>query len=433
MLYHLLTFGCQMNIYDSQKIESIMSKSGHSPVCTPEEAEVILLNTCSIREKAENKVFSKLGRLAELKKTGGGKLIALGGCMASLRKEGLFRRAPMVDILFGPDNMERLPAMIADFVSTGARQAEADFADHTIWDGLGPIEGQVSAPVGIAKGCDNHCSYCIVPYTRGPEISRPADSVLAEVRSLASGGCREVILVGQNVNSYKGGGVDFPALLRLVENVDGIVRIRFMTSHPKDLGDELIGVMAGSKKICPSIHLPIQAGGDAVLSAMNRGYTAEEYLDKVARLKMAVPGAAISTDVMVGFPGETEDDFQKTMDVMREVEFDAIFLFNYSPRPGTPSANFEGVHSREVSQSRFDEANALHKTIMAKKLGGMVGTTHEALCLGPQTEFSGKKLHGRTPHNHLVVFDGDSKLKGETLKITITRVLGYNLFGVMAK
>lgn len=431
MQYHLLTFGCQMNGYDSQKIETILNKSGHSRAETAEEADLILLNTCSVRDKAEAKVFSKLGRIAEFKKKGKNRIVALGGCMATLRKEDIFRRAPVVDMVFGPDNMENLPRLIENFVLTGERQLDAEFADHTVWDGWDLGHSPVSSPVGIAKGCDNHCSYCIVPSTRGPEISRPAESILAEIRSLAEKGGKEITLIGQNVNSYgKGGAVDFPSLLKLVEAVDGIERIRFMTSHPKDLNDALVETMAASKKICPVIHLPVQAGSTKVLTAMNRGYTAEEYLEKISRLKKAIPDVAVSTDVMVGFPGETEEDFQRTVEVMEQVAFDSLFLFNYSPRPGTKSTDLAGVLTREASQNRFDRALALHRSIMGKKLAGFVGTEQELLCEGPQTG-GGAKMVGRTPGNHLVFFDGGDDLTGRILKNTITGVLGYNLAGKM--
>lgn len=427
--FHLVTFGCQMNIYDSQKMEAILTRSGYRRTGRPEEADLILLNTCSIREKAENKVFSMLGRLAEFKKNGADPVIALGGCMATLRKDEIFRRAPMVDVVFGPDNMESLPKLIEEFTATGARRVEAEFADHTVWDGNDAGPTTVCARVGIAKGCDNHCSYCIVPRTRGPEISRPPESILAEARLLGEKGCAEVTLIGQNVNSYgKGGSVDFPALLKMVETVPGIRRIRFMTSHPKDMGESLVQTMANSKKICPAVHMPVQAGSNRVLSAMNRGYTAEEYLEKVDRLRKAVPGVSVSSDVMVGFPGETEEDFQETLDVMKIALFDGIFLFNHSPRPGTKSAELPGLVTREVSQSRFDRANALHKAIMAEKLSSLVGTEHEVLCEGPAVG-GGEGVQGRTPGNYLVFFDGDPELVGQTLKITIARVLGYNLGG----
>jgi len=425
--YHLITFGCQMNSYDSEKMEGLLAKTGMAPAGSPEEADVIILNTCSIREKAESKVFSKLGRLAEIKN--GSKLIAVGGCMASLRKEDIFRRAPSVDVVFGPDALERLPQLLVDARATRKRQMDVAFAETTVWDEEAGDRrsNAVSARVGIMKGCDNHCTYCVVPSTRGPEVSRPVDSVLAEVRALAEKGYKEINLIGQNVNSYgKGTDTDFPALLEMVADVDGIERIRFMTSHPKDLSGRLIEVMAREKKVCPAFHLPLQAGADRILAMMNRGYTSAEYLAKVEKLKDALPGIALSTDIMVGFPTETEEEFQRTFAAMEEVRFDSLFLFNYSPRPGTSAESMDGMIPREVSQSRFDRAYALHKSIVAEKLGRLVGAVQEVLCEGMG---NGGRWTGRTPENHLVFFDGVHADRGALVPVTITAVLGYNLSG----
>ena len=426
-------------MYDSEKLEGILAKSGMDRADSADQSDVIVLNTCSIREKAESKVFSRLGRLAELKKGNSSLLIALGGCMASLRKEEIFKKAPMVDVVFGPDSAERLPRLLEDFRSSRKRQIDVAFDYHTVWDGTEDLPNKrastVTGWVGIMKGCDNRCTYCVVPATRGPEVSRPADSILAEVRALAAGGFREVNLIGQNVNSYGKGlfpEIGFPALLRLVERVEGIERIRFMTSHPKDLSDRLMEVMADSKKICPALHLPLQAGGDRILAKMDRKYTVGEYLEKVARLKKAVPGIAISTDIMVGFPTETEAEFQRTLDVMGQVEFESLFLFNYSPRPGTTAAEMEGLLPREEYQARFDRAHALHKRILNKKLQSFVGSVQEVLCEGISGQGGNPfRYGGRTGGGHLVVFDGEAGLTGKTLNVTIKDVLGYNLSGVL--
>lgn len=433
--YHLLTFGCQMNKYDSEKIEGLLAREGLTATANPEEADLILLNTCSIRDKAEHKVFSKLGILSAAKRED--QVIALGGCMASLRKEDIFRRAPMVDMVFGPDAIERLPKMIVDFRATRARQIDVAFNDAATWDR--PEDGAVRESnvvgwIGIMKGCDNRCTYCVVPDTRGPEVSRPTDSILAEAEGLAAKGYKGINLLGQNVNSYGKGlpsSADFPGLLRMVDAVDGVERIRFMTSHPKDLNDGLIAAMLECKKVSPSFHLPLQAGGDRILDLMRRGYTAAGYMEKVRRLRDAAPHITISTDIMVGFPGETEAEFMDTIRVMEEARFDAVFLFNYSPRPGTPSAAREDMVPRMVMQERFDRAMLLQRRIVAEKNRLLVGTVQPVLCEGA-AERPGA-VYGRTPGNHLVVFEGEPSLAGRTLPVTITSFSGYNLNGTMSQ
>ncbi len=430
--YHLLTFGCQMNKYDSEKIEGLLAREGMTATAIPEEADLILLNTCSIRDKAEHKVFSKLGILSAAKRAD--QLIAVGGCMASLRKEDIFRRAPMVDVVFGPDAIERLPKMVGDFRASRTRQIDVAFDDAAAWDRPegGARESDVVAWVGIMKGCDNRCSYCVVPDTRGPEVSRPADSILAEVEGLAAKGYKGINLLGQNVNSYGKGlaeSIDFPGLLRMVDKVEGVERIRFMTSHPKDLNDGLIASMVECKKAAPSFHLPLQAGSDRILGLMRRGYTAAGYLEKIRRLRAAAPHITVSADIMVGFPGETEDEFLDTIRVMEEVRFDSLFLFNYSPRPGTPSAEWQDVVPRAVSQERFDRAMLLQRKIVAQNNALLVGTVQQVLCEGAAQRPGA--VFGRTPGNHLVVFEGYPSLAGRTLPVTITSFSGYNLAGTM--
>ena len=429
-----------MNKYDSEKMMGVLAKHGMRQASGPEEADVILLNTCSIREKAEQKVFSRIGRLASFKKNGNGPLIAVGGCMATWRGEEIFRRAPAADIVFGPDSLSRLPELIDDCYATGKKRIDVEIDAGPVWDS--PEEAMpppgVSAWVGIMKGCDNHCSYCVVPSTRGPEVSRTPDSIVAEAKLLVSKGFREINLLGQNVNSYGKSltpKTDFPALLRLVDKVDGIERIRFMTSHPKDLTQSLIDAMATTRKVCPSIHLPVQSGSDKILKMMGRKYSAAEYLDSLARLKKALPSVTVSSDIMVGFPGESEEDFRETLKVMEEAKFDSLYLFIYSPRPGTEAADYDGAVPREVATERFNRVKALNYKIIKDKNRRMVGQTVELLCEGLYTghvinaEDKGKIWFGRTPGNHQVTFYSNCDSRGDTLPVSITGVKGYNLLG----
>ncbi len=440
--YYLETFGCQMNRYDSEKIESILADSGMKRADSPEHADLIVLNSCSIRDKAEQKVFSRIGRLARYKEKNKNLLIALGGCMATLRKEEIFRLAPTLDIAFGPDSLARLPELIEESRNGKKKRLAVEFGDNGF--GKRPKPGarpsKISAWVGIMKGCDNHCSYCVVPATRGPEVSRPPDSILAEVKELAENGYKEINLLGQNVNSYGKKlhpKINFPRLLRMVEEVDGIERIRFMTSHPKDLTDDLMEVMATAEKVCPSLHLPLQAGSDRILGMMNRGYTSAQYVERVKRLKKAVPGITVSTDIMVGFPTETEEEFQKTLGVMEEIRYDSMYLFNYSKRPGTPAAEYEGALPRSVYQSRFDRAWKLNREIISKKNRNLERRKFDVLCEGSyngreggwdQNNPLGRWL-GRTPGNHLVFFNSGRDYTGKTVQVTVTGVIGYNLKG----
>lgn len=431
-----------MNKYDSERINGVLISSGMEPTGDPGKADVILLNTCSIREKAEHKVFSMLGRLSRYKNGNKGLLIAVGGCVATLRKADIFKQAPIVDLLFGPDSLERLPGLIGDCLVTGKRGIDLEFDGEAAWDmpESNVRQSSVSAWLGIMKGCDNHCTYCVVPSTRGPEVSRPPGSIVGEVENLVRLGYREVNLLGQNVNSYGKGlkpEINFPGLLRLVDGVEGIERIRFITSHPKDLNDDLIEAVASSKNICPSIHLPLQAGSDRILELMNRRYSADEYIGKVKRIKKAIPGVTISTDIMVGFPTETEEDFMDTIGVMEEVRFDSMYLFNYSPRPGTHAAEKTDRVGREESKSRFRRALELNKKIIAGKNRAMVGTEVELLCEGEyipagngnRPESPVRCWHGRTPGNHLVMFNSKKDNTGMTIPLTITSFLGYNLRG----
>jgi len=439
--FKLVTFGCQMNKYDSEKMNGVLVSRGMVPVESTEDADLILVNTCSIREKAENKVFSFIGRLADLKQNNKNLLIGLGGCMATFNKEDIFRKAPNLDIVFGPDSIQKIPDLISQRLASGRKQIDVGLSDEITWDSPEQFvrENGVTGWVGIMKGCDNHCTYCVVPGTRGREISRPIESVVNEVKDLANRGFKEVYLIGQNVNSYGKGlspEVTFPDLLRSVEKVEGISRIRFMSSHPKDLTEELIDVMKASRKICPSLHLPLQSGSDEVLERMNRGYKVSEYLSKLDKIREAIEGISISSDLMFGFPGETDEDYQATCDVMEKVRFDSLFLFNYSSRSGTPASEHQGHISRKVSQERFNNALILHKSIIAEKNREMEGRKVVVLC--EDTYNGNMKLHspdgkgfmyGRTRENTMVLFKGERHLIGQEIEINIYGVAGYNLLG----
>jgi len=430
-----------MNQYDSEKLEGILSARGMEPAGSPDQADVIFVNSCSIREKAESKVFSLIGRLAGGGGNGRKPVIALGGCIPTLRGKEIFRSAPAVGLLYGPDSLEKLPAMLEKYFDTGKKQIDLEFSDSTAWDGPDPCvrPSDVTAWVGIMKGCDNHCSYCVVPDTRGPEVSRPVESILGEVKALAKKSYKEINLLGQNVNSYGKtlpGSVTFPELLGMAEKIEGIERIRFMTSHPKDLTDRLIERMAGSQKICPSLHLPLQAGSDRILEMMNRGYTAGDYLEKIRKLKSAVPGITISTDLMVGFPAETDDDFKKTIGMMEEVGFDSLYLFIYSRRPDTPAADFDGQIPRDVAHARFEQAWALHRETVFRKLAELEGSTVELLCEGEYGVKSTKEKDnlpitqfGRSAYGQKVIFEAEKNLTGEILSVLVTRSAGFNLYG----
>ena len=438
--YHLETFGCQMNKYDSEKLRGMLAKQGMELASTVAEADLILLNTCSIRAKAEQKVFSRLGRLAVYKQKNSNLLIAVGGCMATLRKEEIFRRAPAVDIVFGPDSLSRLPELIDDCRTTGKKSIDVEFGGGDVWDT--PEEGVrdqgVGAWVGIMKGCDNHCTYCVVPSTRGPEVSRTPESVVAEVERLVAEGFKEINLLGQNVNSYGKSLTPktcFSTLLRLVDSVDGIKRIRFMTSHPKDLTSSLVEAMAGAEKVCPSIHLPVQAGSDRILRAMGRGYTAADYIKKIDILREAIPGIGISTDIMVGFPSETEEEFQETLKLMEQVRFASLYLFIYSPRPGTVTEKLSEAVPRQVASERFNRAKALNYSIITEKNRLLVGQTVEVLCEGfynesnRDTKDRSNGWFGRTPENDQVIFYSDHDWRGKVVRLTVTGLKGYNLKG----
>jgi len=430
------TFGCQMNEYDSEKMADVLREAeGVELTQDPEDADIILFNTCSVREKAQEKVFSDLGRVRHLKQARPGLVIGVGGCVASQEGEAIVRRAPYVDVVFGPQTLHRLPELIGRRRATGQAQVDISFPEIEKFDALPParVEGP-AAFVSIMEGCSKYCSFCVVPYTRGAEVSRPFDSVLVEVADLADQGVREVTLLGQNVNAYRGptgeGGevADFAMLLEYVHEIPGIERIRYTTSHPKEMTARLIEAHGRLPKLVPFLHLPVQAGSDRVLAAMKRGYTALEYKSIIRRLRAARPDITLSSDFIVGFPGETEADFQKTLDLVRHVGFDQSFSFVYSRRPGTPAADLADDTPQEEKLERLHRLQALINEQAAAISAAMVGGTQRLLVEGPSRR-DPRELKGRTENNRIVNFAGHPRLIGRMVDVRITQALANTLRG----
>jgi tRNA-2-methylthio-N6-dimethylallyladenosine synthase len=432
------TFGCQMNEYDSDKMADVLGSSdGLIRTDKPEDADVILLNTCSVREKAQEKVFSDLGRLRELKRDKPGLLIGVGGCVASQEGEAIVKRAPYVDMVFGPQTLHRLPQLIAARRASGAAQVDISFPEIEKFDHLPPakVDGPV-AFVSIMEGCSKYCSYCVVPYTRGEEVSRRFDDVLTEVAGLAAQGVKEISLLGQNVNAYRGameGGevADFALLLEYVADIPGIERLRFVTSHPKEFTQRLIDAYAKIPQLVNHLYLPVQHGSDRVLGAMKRGYTALEYKSIIRRIKAVRPDISISSDFIVGFPGETDDDFEAMMKLVADVGFDNSFSFIFSKRPGTPAANLEDDTPHEVKLARLQRLQAVIDANTRKYSAAMVGSVQRILVEGPSKK-GGGELQGRTENNRVVNFDpgaAGAALAGQLAWVHITESLDYSLRG----
>ncbi len=428
------TFGCQMNVYDSDKMADVLhAAAGYEPTDDVEAADLILFNTCSVREKAEDKVFSDLGRVKHLKDKGA--LIGVGGCVASQEGAAIVKRAPYVDIVFGPQTLHRLPAMLARQKREQRPQVDISFPEIEKFDHLPParVEG-ATAFVSIMEGCSKYCSYCVVPYTRGEEVSRPFDDVLAEVAGLAAQGVREVTLLGQNVNAYRGamGGTaeiaDFATLLEYVAEIPGIERIRYTTSHPKEFTQRLIDAYGRTPKLVDHVHLPVQHGSDRILAAMKRGYTALEFKSTVRKLRALRPGISISSDFIVGFPGETGADFERTMALVEEVGFDHSFSFIYSPRPGTPAAQLadetapaEKLERLQRLQARIE---AQGNAISASRLGSI-----QRILVEGRSRNDAAEQMGRTECNRVVNFAAGEDLAGRLIDIRITEVRGHSLRG----
>jgi tRNA-2-methylthio-N6-dimethylallyladenosine synthase len=430
------TFGCQMNEYDSDKMADVLGTSeGVERTTNPEEADIILFNTCSVREKAQEKVFSDLGRVKHLKKLNPDLIIGVGGCVASQEGKAIVDRAPYVDVVFGPQTLHRLPQLISQRRSSQRSQVDISFPEIEKFDNL-PLAKNTGATafVSIMEGCSKYCSFCVVPYTRGEEISRPFEDVLTEIADLADQGVREINLLGQNVNAYRGKMgdtaeiADFALLLEYVSEVPGIERIRFTTSHPKEFSPRLIETYARLPKLVDHLHLPVQAGSDRILAAMKRGYTALEYKSIIRKLREIRPNISMSSDFIVGFPGETEADFEKTMDLINSVGFDTSFSFVYSPRPGTPAADLEDGVDQPTKLKRLAR---LQKTIQdnATRISqSMVGTRQKVLVEGPSRKDLAE-LAGRTENNRVVNFSGQQRMVGQVVEIEIVEAYPNSLRG----
>ncbi len=429
MKYHIVTYGCQMNVHESEKIAGLLRGAGYSEEAPIEEADIVVFNTCCIRENAENHAFGNIGALKKLKRQKKGMLIAVGGCMA--QEEGkaalLVKKFPFIDIIFGTHNVAELPALIErkrrekKVVSLLSDRAETE-------DGAEAFRTSYpNAWVNITYGCNNFCTYCIVPYVRGREKSRSREKILEEVRALVAAGYKEITLLGQNVNSYRDGETDFPALLDAVASVEGKFRVRFMTSHPKDFSERLVAVMKKHDKICDLLHLPAQSGSTRILSLMNRRYSREQYLEKAALFKREFPEGELTTDLIVGFPTETEEEFEETLSLVKEADFSSAFTFIYSPRTGTKAAEMEGQIAEEVSKARIARLIAQVNENTRRKSERYVGREIEVLC----EDYDEKKglYLGREPLGRMGYFASEKNCVGEFVTMRVTRANGVSLFG----
>ena len=430
------TFGCQMNEYDSDKMADVLAASEEIvKTDSPEDADIILFNTCSVREKAQERVFHDLGRVRLLKKAKPDLVIGVGGCVASQEGEAIVARAPYVDVVFGPQTLHRLPQLIAERRAAGKPQVDISFPEIEKFDNLPPakVEGG-SAFVSIMEGCSKFCTFCIVPYTRGEEVSRPFDDVLTEVAGLAAQGVGEVTLLGQNVNAYRGAmagseeKADLALLIEYIAEIPGIERIRYTTSHPRELSQRLIDVYAKTPKLVSHLHLPVQSGSDRVLASMKRGYTALEFKSLVRKLRAARPDLSLSSDFIVGFPGETAEDFEKTMKLIDDIGFDASFSFLYSPRPGTPAAELSDDTPHEIKLERLQRLQQRIDALAQDVSQSMVGSVQRVLVEGLSKKDE-RELAGRTDNNRIVNFEGQPRLLNTFVDVRITAALPHSLRG----
>jgi tRNA-2-methylthio-N6-dimethylallyladenosine synthase len=435
---YLISYGCQMNEYDSTKMVDVLAAShGYQRTQNPDEADLLLLNTCSVREKAQEKVFSELGRWKEWKQHDPSRVIGVGGCVASQEGQAITERQPLVDIVFGPQTLHRLPQLLDHSRSARTPVVDVSFPEIEKFDSLPePRAEGPTAFVSIMEGCSKYCTFCVVPYTRGEEVSRPLDDVLAEIAQLAEQGVREVTLLGQNVNAYRGRmgttaeSCDLALLITMVARIPGIARIRYTTSHPAEFTDALIDAFADEPKLASYLHLPVQSGCDRILGMMKRGYTRAQFLDKIRRVRAARPDISLSSDFIVGFPTETDADFALTMDLIHEAGFDCAYSFIYSPRPGTPASNLRDAVSAEDKHRRLDILQTRIRALDDAFKRGMVGTTQRILVERPARRDG--QMAGRTSTNRWVNFDAPPALLGQFVDVEVTEALNNSLRGRLA-
>lgn len=436
--FYLETFGCQMNVVDSERIVGLLDEIGYRQVEEPEQADLILLNTCAVRDKAVRKAYGHLGRFKPMKERKPDLILGMGGCIAQQEGKQLLEEFSYLDLVFGTHNVHRLPEMVQQVAEKHVRCEETEFLDRETRLQLFPSRtGQEAYTrfVTVMQGCDNFCSYCVVPYVRGREISRPSAEILEEIRELAAQGVREITLIGQNVNSYglkEDGELSFAGLLEQVNAVDGIDRIRFTTSHPKDLSDDLIECFGRLDKLCKHLHLPVQCGSDNILKAMNRGYTRERYLGVVERLRQVCPEIRLSSDIIVGFPGETEADFAETMSLLEKVRYTEIYSFIYSPRRGTTAADMADDTPAEVKQDQFNRMLELQQEISRQTWEADVGTIQEVLVEG-ESKVGAGQMFGRSTWNRIVNFAGPAELAGQLVSVKITKAFRNSLLGELVE
>ena len=430
--YYILTFGCQMNVYDSEALAGYMEKLGYTEAVSPEEAEVLILNTCAVRKKAEDKVFSRLGTIRELKRNNPRMTVILWGCMAASQETALLlkERFKFIDLIAGPNSLGRFPDLLEKAQSSRGTITDPDLTGARESLPVKRTDG-FKAWVPISHGCNNFCSYCIVPYARGPEVSRRPGDVIRDVEELIRGGYKEITLLGQNVNSYGKDlqeGTDFAGLLRFIDAMSESLRIRFMTSHPRDLSAGVIRAIDEGKNICEHIHLPLQSGSDHILKEMNRGYSRDYYLGLIKMIRAALPGAAVTTDIIVGFPGEDDSDFNKTMEIMEKVRFDAAYTFVYSPRQGTAAAKMENQVSAVIKQNRIIQLNKLQNRIVQEKNELLKGALQEVLVEG-RSKTDENMFTGRTRTNKIVHFPSETDLTGKLATVEILEARAWSLRG----
>jgi len=429
---YLKTFGCQMNEHDSEEILEFLASMRYVATSDPERADLILVNTCSVREKSEQKFYSLLGRLKKYRKKGE-VLLGVGGCVAQQEGAGLLKKAPFIDVVFGTSTIHRLPDLIETARKTGRSQIDTEFVDefHPFQKSGCSGPSKVKVYITIMQGCDNFCSFCVVPFVRGREKSRPSKEIINEINNLTRFGIKEVTLLGQNVNSYGlncPGELNFPELIGEINRIEGIQRIRFTTSHPKDLSDALIDCFQEIEKLCPHLHLPVQSGSTRILKKMNRGYTREEYLSKVERLREVCPEIGITTDLIVGFPGETEKDFRETLDIVTEIEYDEFFSFKYSDRPMTRASQYEKKLANREKARRLTILQEKQKAITMKKNERLVGSMLEVLVEG-RSKRNPQRLTGRSGTNKVINFEGSSGLEGKVIQVEILEAYPHSLYG----